>query len=52
MVCPIELQQQQRPAGLLLSAVRAEDINRQLLARCGRRAAGAGAQQQMQVASR
>ena len=35
--------------GLLLSALRAEDIDRHLRL-CGRRAAGAGTQQQMRVA--
>jgi len=32
------------PAGLLLSALRAGYVDRQLRTRCGRRAAGAGAQ--------
>jgi len=51
-VASIDSNKQRRPAGLLLSVMRAEDIDRQLRARCGRRAAGAGAQQQMRVASR
>jgi len=46
-VCPIDRHQQRRPAGLLLSALLAGDIDRQL-----RRAAGSGAQKQMRVASR
>jgi len=50
-ICPIGRQRQRLPAGLLLSAMRAGDIDRQLRARCGRRAAGAGAQQQMRLAS-
>jgi len=52
-VCPVDRQQQRRAAGLLLSALRARDrpIDRWLRARCGCRAAGAGAQQQMRVAS-
>jgi len=37
---------------LLLSALLAGDINRQLRARCGRRAAGAGAQQHIAAARR
>jgi len=43
-VCPVDRQQQRRAAGLLLSALRAGDIDidRQLRERCGRRAAGAG----------
>jgi len=45
-VYPIDLQQQRRAAGLLLIALRAGDIDRQLRARYGRRAAGIGAQQQ------
>jgi len=40
-VCPIDRQQQRRPAGLLLISIDS----------CGRRAACAGAQQQMRVAS-
>jgi len=50
-VCPVDRQQQRRLAGLLLSALRAGDIDRLLRDQCGRRAAGAGAQQQMQTAS-
>ena len=50
--CPIDRQQQRRPVGLLLSVLRAGDIDRQLQAYIGRRAAGTGAQQQMRVASR
>ena len=50
-VCPIDGQQQRRAAGLLLSSLRAGDINRHLRARSGCRAAGAGAQQQMRAAS-
>ena len=49
-VCPIDRQQQRRPAGLLLNAMRAGDVDRQRRARCGCRAAGAGAQQHMQTA--
>jgi len=46
-VCPVDQKQQRRAGGLLLSAVRAGDIGRQLRARCGKRAAAcAGAQQQ------
>ena len=46
-VCPVDRKQQRRAGGLLLSAVRAGDIGRQLRARCGKRAATcAGAQQQ------
>ena len=44
-VCPIDWQQQWRPAGLLLSTLQAENIDRQLRAPCGRRwcsAANAG----------
>ena len=37
---------------LLLSTLRAGDIDRLLRARCMRRVAGAGAQQQMRLASR
>jgi len=48
-VCPsvfrMDQQQQRRAAGLLLSALQAGDIDRQLRARCGRRAADIGAQQ-------
>ena len=47
-VCPIDRQQQWRPAGLLLNALR-DEIS---IKGCGRRAAGAGAQQQMRKASR
>jgi len=50
-VCPVDRQQQLRLAGLLLSALRAGDIDRLLRDQCGRRAAGAGAQQQMRTAS-
>jgi len=50
-VCPIDRQQQRRPAGLQLSALWTGDIDRYLRARCGHRAAGAGAQQQMQIPS-
>jgi len=42
-VCPIDRQQQRQPAGLLLSAMPAEDTDRQLQARCRRRTAGAPA---------
>ena len=45
-VYPIDRQLQRRAVGLLLSALRAGDIDRQLRERCGRHAAGAGAQQQ------
>ena len=38
-VCPVDRQQQQCAAGLLQSALWAGDIDRQLRARCGRRAA-------------
>jgi len=37
--------------GLLLIALWAGDTDRQLRMRCGRRAAGTGAQQQMRAAS-
>ena len=47
-VCTIDQQQQRRPAGLLLGAVRAGYIDRKLRAPCCRRV---GAQQQMRVAS-
>ena len=46
-VCPIDRHQQRLPAGLLLSAQR-QGIS---IDSCGRRAAGAGAQQQMRAAS-
>ena len=42
-VCPIDRQQQRQPACLLLSAMPAEDTDRQLQARCRRRTAGAPA---------
>ena len=45
-VCPIEQQQRRRPVDSLLDALRAGDIDPKLRARCGRRAAGAGTQQQ------
>jgi len=44
-VCPVDRQQQRHAAGLLLSAVRVGDIDRQLRAPCSRRrrsAANAG----------
>ena len=50
-VCPFDRQQQRRPAGLLLSSLLAGDVDHLLRTRCGRRAAGANAQQQMRVAS-
>ena len=51
-VCHIDRQQRLQPTGLLLSASRAGDIDRWQLAPCSRRrAAGAGAQHQMRVAS-
>jgi len=52
VLVPIDRQQQRRAAGLLPSALRAGDIDRQLQVRCGHRAAGAGAQQQLRAASR
>jgi len=48
-VCPFDRQQLQQPAGLPLSALRAGNIKS--TAAVGNRAAGAGAQQQMRVAS-
>ena len=45
-VCPIDRQQQQRSVSLLLSALWAGNVDRYLRACCGRRAAGADAQQQ------
>ena len=48
MVCPVDRQQQRRPVGLPLSGLQMELS----IDSCGRRAAGAGAQQQMRAASR
>jgi len=48
-VCPIDRQQQRRPAGLLLSALRARDRS---TAAGAVHAAGTGAQHQMRAASR
>jgi len=50
-VCTIDYQQQQRPAGFLLSTLWAGDISWQQWARCRCGAAGASAQQQMWTVS-
>jgi len=50
-VCTIDYQQQQRPAGFLLSTLWAGDISWQQWARCRCGAAGTSAQQQMWTVS-